>query len=98
MSTSKFQNVGRPRFYVDILQYFKAIGHKYKAGETGYYLEGTSGSYDEGSLTAPTRLESNIFSQTSSPFANVDPYTKRNGLFSEDGCLVLNKFFRVSDA
>ena len=81
-----------------MLQYFKAIGHKHKSGETGLYFDGMEGSFDEGISTSPTRLESNTLSQTSSPFGNVDPYTKRNSLFTEQECSAVDKFFRVSDA
>jgi len=100
MSTGKFQNPATPRFYTDLIQYFKIIGHKFNCGEKALYpYTPYEGSIDDGTNTTPVIFASETNPTLDSPLATVDPYIKRNSLFTGTApeAQHLDKFFNFSD-
>ena len=80
-----YQNVGTPRFYVDLFQYLKATGNIIKTGHQAYYVDANYAGWanDNNNVTYPAYNadRDDIYQH---PFG-LDPYTFRTLPFQQDG-------------
>ena len=91
------QNIGKPRFYVDLAQYFRAIGqYKGEYDEAFYFNNDYNGANDGNSSTNPIwytdkASHPDILSHQSA--FGLDPYVFRAPRFQQDGAGNLIRYF-----